>query len=82
MSPLEEALFRFLMDRRYAVGDPEYPDLCRSAQGREERLRSALPPEQARALEDLLLALQLKAGAELEAMFASALRLGLELARL
>ena len=42
MSPLEEALFRFLMDRRYTVGDPEYPDLCRSAQGREERLRSAL----------------------------------------
>ena len=41
MSPLEEALFRFLMDRRCVVEDPEYLDLCRSAQGREERLRSA-----------------------------------------
>ena len=35
MSPLEQALYDFLMANRYEVPDPEYPDFCRCAQGQE-----------------------------------------------
>lgn len=82
MSPLEQALYDFLMEKRYEVHEPEYPDFCRCVQGREARLRAALDPEQARLLDALLLEQQLKTGAEQEAMFRHALHLGLELGRL
>ena len=82
MSPLEQALYQFLTEHRFAVSDGEYPDFCRSARGWEDRLCGALSPEQESQLSGLLLALQLKTGAELEGMFAAALRLGLELGRL
>ena len=82
MSPLEQALYDFLMANRYEVPDPEYPDFCRCAQGQEAALRAALDPKQTRLLDALLLECQLKAGAEREAMFLHALHLGLELGRL
>ena len=82
MSPLEQALYNFLLEHRCEVSDPEYPDFCRCAQAREAKLRAALTPAQAKLLDSLLLDAQLKAGAEREALFQSALRLGLELGRL
>ena len=44
MPPLEQALYDFLMANHYEVPDPEYPDFCRCAQGREASLRAALTP--------------------------------------
>ena len=82
MSPLEQALYNFLMESRYAVLDPECPDFCRCAQAREATLRAALTPAQAKLLDGFLLERQLKASAEREALFRHALRLGLELGRL
>ena len=82
MSPLEQALYDFLMEKRYEVHEPEYPDFCRCAQGQEAALRAALDPEQVRLLDALLLERQLKTDAEQEAIFQHALHLGLELGRL
>ena len=82
MSPLEQALYDFLMEKRYEVHEPEYPDFCRCAQGQEAALRAALDPEQVRLLDALLLERQLQTDAEQEAMFQHALHLGLELGRL
>ena len=82
MSPLEQTLYDFLLKERCQVPDPEYPDFCRCAQAQEQALRAALTPAQTDVLDALLLELQLKAGAEQEALFQSALRLGLELGRL
>ena len=82
MSPLEQALYDFLMEKRYEVPDPEYPDFCRCAQGREASLRAALTPAQAELLDSFLLEARLKTDAEQEAMFQHALHLGLELGRL
>ena len=82
MSPLEQALYHFLVENHCEVQAPEYPDFCRCAQAQEERLRAALGPKQLKLLDHLLLEQQLKAGAELEAVFLSALHLGLELGRL
>lgn len=82
MSPLEQALYDFLMEKRYEVHEPEYPDFCRCAQSQEVSLRAALGPDQTRLLDALLLEQQLKTGAEQEAMFRHALHLGLELGRL
>ena len=69
MSPLEQALYNFLLEHRCEVSDPEYPDFCRCAQTREAKLRAALTPAQAKLLDNLLLDAQLKAGAEQEALF-------------
>ena len=82
MPPLEQALYDFLMANHYEVPDPEYPDFCRCAQGREESLRAALTPAQAELLDSFLLEARLKTDAEQEAMFQHALHLGLELGRL
>ena len=82
MSPLEQALYDFLMEKRYEVHEPEYPDFCRCAQGREASLRAALTPSQAELLDSFLLEARLKTDAEQEAMFQHALHLGLELGRL
>ena len=82
MSPLEQALYDFLMEKRYEVHEPEYPDFCRCSKRREAALRAALDPEQVRLLDALLLERQLQTGAEQEAMFQHALHLGLELGRL
>ena len=82
MSPLEQALYDFLMANRYEVPDPEYPDFCRCAQGREASLRAALTPSQAKLLDSFLLEARLKTDAEQEAVFQHALHLGLELGRL
>ena len=82
MSPLEQVLYHFLLEHRWEVDDPEYPDLCRCAQAREERLRAALSPAQVKLLEGFLLERRLQDGAEREALFQAALGLGLELGRL
>ena len=82
MSPLEQALYDFLMAQRYQVQDPEYPDFCRCAQRREASLRAALSPDQVELLEGFLLERRLQRGAEREALFQAALGLGLELGRL
>ena len=82
MSPLEQALYDFLMEKRYEVHEPEYPDFCGCAQGREASLRAALTPSQAELLDSFLLEARLKTDAEQEAMFQHALHPGLELGRL
>lgn len=82
MSPLEQALYSFLLEHRYEVSDPEYPDFCRRAQAREAGLRAALSPAQVNLLEGFLLERQLQDSAEQEALFQAALGLGLELGRL
>ena len=82
MSPLEQALYDFLMEKRYEVHEPEYPDFCRRTQAREAGLRAALSPAQVNLLEGFLLERQLQDSAEQEALFQAALGLGLELGRL
>ena len=82
MSPLEQVLYDFLLEHRWEVREPEYPDFCRCAQGQDTALRASLDPEQVRLLDALLLERQLQTGAEQEAMFQHALHLGLELGRL
>ena len=82
MSPLEQVLYDFLLEHRWEVREPEYPDFCRCAQMQEANLRATLSPAQASLLDGFLLERQLKTGAEQEAVFQAALRLGLELGRL
>ena len=46
MSSLVETLYRFALEQRYTVRDPEYQETCRYARHREDRLRAGLTAEQ------------------------------------
>ena len=82
MSDLLETLYRFVLDHRYTVLDPEYDDFCRCAREREARLRTSLTEEQRRLLDGMLWDSACKTDVEREAVFRCGLALGLELGRL
>ena len=82
MSDLLETLYRFVLDHRYTVLDPEYPDFCRCAQAREDQLRASLTEEQCRLLDGMLWDNACKSDVEREAVFRCGLALGMELGRI
>ena len=82
MSFLLETLYRFALEQRCTVREPEYQETCRYAGLREDRLRAGLTAEQSALLDELLADLSLKTYWEQVALFRCALALGLELGRL
>ena len=82
MPSLLETLYRFALEQRYTVREPEYQETCRYTGIREDRLRAGLTAEQSALLDELLADLSLKTYFEQVELFRCALSLGLELGRL